>query len=95
MLDRFLKCDVGLVEWPVLSPSLIEIVIPSESYLPEYVAALRRGWSAENTGQAYLRNDRGTDPGVYLASWQVVAGCPITDELPDWLAAHSAAVGDC
>lgn len=30
------------------SPSLIELVIPSESYLPEYVAALRRGWSADN-----------------------------------------------
>jgi len=28
--------------------SLIELVIPSESYLPEYVAALRRGWSADN-----------------------------------------------
>jgi predicted acetyltransferase len=32
----------------VHSPSLIELVIPSESYLPEYVAALRRGWSADN-----------------------------------------------
>ena len=30
------------------SSSLIELVIPSESYLPEYVAALRRGWSADN-----------------------------------------------
>jgi predicted acetyltransferase len=32
----------------VHSPSLIELVIASESYLPEYVAALRRGWSADN-----------------------------------------------
>jgi predicted acetyltransferase len=32
----------------VHSPPLIELVIPGESYLPEYVAALRRGWSADN-----------------------------------------------
>jgi predicted acetyltransferase len=32
----------------VQSPPLIELVIPGESYLPEYVAALRRGWSADN-----------------------------------------------
>jgi predicted acetyltransferase len=30
------------------SSSLVELVIPGERYLPEYVAALRRGWSPDN-----------------------------------------------
>jgi len=67
---------------------MVELVIPSTAFLPEYVAALKRGWSADNIRGAAAADDElaqiARDPLAFLqtkADDRAAKGGPV--ELPD------------
>ena len=65
----------------------LELVWPAERYLPDYVSALERGWSADNIrGEAAAREELekiAKDPARFLAELvdRAAKGGPVT--LPD------------
>ena len=68
-------------------PGTLELVWPSAEYLPGYVAALRRGWSADNVRGKVAADEElakiRSDSAAFLASLvdREAKGEPVT--LPD------------